>query len=232
MGACCVMMLMPSGRLPKNAQPASDSDPDVAALLEGLQGDWKIVPMGGDMPAETGYRRNIAFQQVNVNNKQYTLSGGPNGRVQVYSFKFYRANGQLYCDEWGSIVVKTDWDNGEVILNNGFNMDLKWKRPDSWYIQRNGNQFNQNQNLPPSGGPPVYSSPGDAPPAYSSAPPAYTSAPQAPIYTPPQGSTASGSTGGGSDMAEQIAKLADLRDKCIITDEEFTVAKNKIINES
>lgn len=223
------MMLMPSGRLPKNAKPVSDSDPEVRALVEGLQGDWKIVPMGGDMPAETGYRRNIAFQQVNVNNKQYTLSGGPDGRVQVYSFKFYRAPGdnQLYCDEWGSIVVKTDWENGEVYLNNGFNMDLKWKRPDSWYIQRNGNQTN----LPPSGGPPVYSSPGDAPPAYSSAPPAYTaSAPQAPIYTPPQGSTAPASTGGGSGMAEEIERLAKLRDQGMLTDEEFTNAKMKIIN--
>jgi len=146
MGCCCAAVLVkamtPSGRLPATAVPVPNSDPMVAKMIETLQGEWRIVPINfnGMEKKDTGYRTTVAFQNVTVTGTQYVISGGNATRVATYFFEFSKdpndPNGTLYCDKWGSIIKSIDAEKGEVMINNGFNMDLRWKRPDSWYQEK------------------------------------------------------------------------------------------------
>lgn len=56
-------------------------------------------------------------------------------------------------------------------------------------------------------------------------------APPAPAYGAPPASAPGGSAGGGSpaDLADQLRKLAELRDEGILSDEEFAVQKQRLL---
>eukprot|EP00494_Astrolonche_serrata_P020613 UN20838 len=91
MGACCMACM---GNLPSDAVRVNTQDPEVKALLNNLQGEWDIIPLTNPNPQlnnSSGPVRNIAFSRAVVSGTQYTLSGGPQGRVNTQNLEFYRS---------------------------------------------------------------------------------------------------------------------------------------------
>lgn len=131
-----------TGRLPSNALSVPPSDPIVAQLLSELQGEWRIVPLN---------EAKFVYQSVYVVDDKYILSAGNGADVEQHSFAFFvdpKNPSKLYCDEWGSIITNLDTKNGEIKINNGFNMDLMWKRPTIYYQKpkpKNIDEFPQRQ---------------------------------------------------------------------------------------
>eukprot|EP01083_Nonionella_stella_P253465 872114_1 len=115
------------GTLPEGATLIPLNDPRIVAILQALQGDWIMVPIGSHK-----------LETVKVRNTYYTMRGTYASR-KLQQFEFYQDPSNIntiYCDKYCSIIKELNAQKGEVkidlhIIDNG--MNLMWRRPDSWY---------------------------------------------------------------------------------------------------
>ena len=127
---CCglcsgpIEQAMPKVRgIPHGSRPLPEEEEK--DLLKKLEGQWSIqvqqtVGLGG---------RDVAFQQVMVQENYYMLSGSQHQPMKE-TFHFYKGpNEEIYCDYIGSQLLKMDFEGGELEVSNGLGQTLLWQRP-------------------------------------------------------------------------------------------------------
>jgi len=200
-----------------------------AQILQGLEGNWKITPL------QSGGRYNVNYTDALVKDKTIIISGGMHNRssgsgnrrhrgavanqTQVQPLNFLKGpGGEIYIDNIGSRIERLDIARGEVELDNGIGLKLLLQR--GWKQQGLQNPIGQSQMLVASAVP--VTTPMAVVPVIEMARAGnVTAVAVAEPVTTVQVFAPS--------LLQQITDLKKMKDEGVLTEEEFSAAKAKLL---
>jgi len=200
-----------------------------AQILQGLEGTWKITPL------QSGGRYNVDVTDALVKDKTIIISGGSQYfsgnrrrrdavesgvvvKTLVQPLNFHKGpRGEIYIDNIGSRIERLDIARGEVELDNGIGLKLLLQR--GWKQQGLQNPIGQSQMLVASAVP-VTTPMAVVPVTEMARAGKVTAAVAAPVMTVQVFAPS---------LLQQITDLKKMKDEGVLTEEEFSAAKAKLL---
>eukprot|EP00584_Thalassiosira_punctigera_P003050 CAMPEP_0172537350 /NCGR_PEP_ID=MMETSP1067-20121228/8967_1 /TAXON_ID=265564 ORGANISM="Thalassiosira punctigera, Strain Tpunct2005C2" /NCGR_SAMPLE_ID=MMETSP1067 /ASSEMBLY_ACC=CAM_ASM_000444 /LENGTH=253 /DNA_ID=CAMNT_0013322637 /DNA_START=456 /DNA_END=1217 /DNA_ORIENTATION=- len=202
--------------LPQGVKPLPSYERD--ELLRRLAGNWKIQLL----PGNTSTMRMISYEDIFISGDEMVMSGGTHNASSgtgEHRHRAARANepqesrivpfrgrdGTLYLDQLGSKVVRESPDGGEIELDNAMGFKMLWQR--EWKRQ------------------------GHVPPVPAPSAPLLGNSDEFVTTAYPVSTATSIPSGGDRDIAKEIMQLKQLHDQGVLSDQEFSEGKARLLSQ-